>query len=216
MMECEKQFGKSFGRQTKLFFCLLIKRETFGEAEKLHPHQRNHDSLQCTYGLLIKVIPSEVNVSIAEVTDELVSGSWDGLHEGALKDTNEGDDLDKSSGRDAVRSEKGGNTVGERVEGVSGVVDGSRKVDSSTGGDLTQEGQHANASVLDFDVSKTFEATFVFSAQLTEGIEEAKRWLSSKFILESLQGGGGGGLLSRSKSSGACDKGGKDGRLHGC
>jgi hypothetical protein len=39
-------------------------------------------------------------------------------------------------------------------------------VDSGTGSDLTQEGQHTDASVLDFDVSKTFEASFVLACGL--------------------------------------------------
>ena len=122
-------------------------------------------AFQCvfTYGFLIEFIPAEVDVSVSEVTNEFVSGSGNRLHEGALEDSNEGDHLDKSSGRDAVRSEKSGNTVREGVERVSGVVDGSRKVDSGTGGDLTQEGQHTNTSVLDFDESKTFETVFVLS-----------------------------------------------------
>ena len=92
-------------------------------------------------GLFIKVIPSEVDVSVTEVTWEL-GKSWNLTHEGALQDTNEGDDLHNSGGRDVVLSEDGGNSVGVRVEGVSGVVNGSRKVDSGTGDDLAQEGQH--------------------------------------------------------------------------
>ena len=92
-------------------------------------------------GLLIELIPSEVNVSVTEVTNVLVSGSGNITHEGTLKDSDEGDDLDKSSSGDGVRSEKGGNTVGERVEGISSIVDGSRKVDSGTGDNLSKEGK---------------------------------------------------------------------------
>jgi hypothetical protein len=167
-----------------------------------------------TYGLLIKVIPSEVNVSVTEVTDELVSGSGDGLHEGALQDTDEADDLDKAGGGDGVGSEKGGNTVGERVEGVSGVVDGSRKVDSGTGDDLAQEGELGDTSVLDFDVTEAFEAGLVFAAQLSERIEEAEGGLGSELILECLQGGGGGGLLRGGESGGGGDEGCEDCGLH--
>jgi hypothetical protein len=175
-----------------------------------------HFTKRITYGFLIKVIPSEVNVSVTEVTNELVSSSWNRLHESTFQHGNEGNDLDKTGSGDAVRSEKGGNTVGVRVEGVSGVVDGSRKVDSGTGGDLAQKGQLCNTSVLDFDISKTIEAGFIFTTQLSKGIEETKRWLGSKLILEGLQGGRGGGLLGRGESSGRSDKRGNDCGLHGC
>ena len=104
--------------------------------------------------------------------------------------------------------------LGKRVEGVSRVVDVSWKVDSSTGDDVTKEGKHRNTSVLDLDVTKTFEASFIGSVQKTEGVEEAKWWLDTKFILEGVQGGGLGSLLDRGECTGGGDKGGKDGGLH--
>jgi hypothetical protein len=89
-------------------------------------------------------------------------------------------------------------------------------VDSGTGGDLAKEGQLTDASVLDLDVTKTFESFFGgITREKTEWIEEAKRRLDTKFALERVvQGGAGGGLLRRSESSGGGDKGGKDGGLH--
>ena len=129
-------------------------------------------------GLLIELIPSEVNVSVTEVTNVLVSGSGNITHEGTLKDSDEGDDLNKSSGGDGVRSEEGGNTVGERVEGVSGVVDGSGKVDSGTGHNLSKEGKLSNTSVLDLNVTKTVKTLLgAVSGEHAEGIEESKRSL---------------------------------------
>jgi len=74
-------------------------------------------------GLLVEVIPAEVNVSVTEVTDELVSSSRNIAHKGTLEDSNESNDLDKSGSGNGVGAEKGGNTIGERVKGVSGVVD---------------------------------------------------------------------------------------------
>jgi hypothetical protein len=129
-------------------------------------------------GLLIELIPSEVNVSVTEVTNVLVSGSGNITHEGTLKDSDEGDDLNKSSGGDGVRSEEGGNTVGERVEGVSGVVDGSGKVDSGTGHNLSKEGKLSNTSVLDLNVTETVKTLLgAVSGEHAEGIEESKRSL---------------------------------------
>ena len=108
-------------------------------------------------GLIIKGIPAEVDVAVAEVSDELVSGSRDIAHEAALKEANEGDDLNEASGRDGVRADEGGDTVGERGEGVSGVVDVSSEVDSGTGGDLSKEGKHSNAAVLDLDCERDWK-----------------------------------------------------------
>ena len=47
-----------------------------------------------------------------------------------------------------------------------------------------------------------------------EGIEESKRRLGSKFVLEGLQGSGGRSLLGGSKGRGSSDDGGKDSKLH--
>jgi len=138
-------------------------------------------------GLLIKVIPAEVNVSVTEVTDEFVSGSWDVLHDGALQESNKGDHLDKTGGGDGVGADEGGDTVGERVEGVTGVVDGSWEVDSGTGDDLSKEGKHTDTSVLDLDETEAVEAIFILSCDDTEGIVEAKRRLGTKFVLEGVQ-----------------------------
>ena len=166
-------------------------------------------------GLLIKVIPSEVNVSVTEVTDVLVSSSGNITHEGALKDSNEGNDLNKSGSGDGVGPEESGNTVGEGVEGVSGVVDGSGKVDSGTGHNLSKEGKLSNTSVLDLNVTETVEALLgAVSGEHAEGIEESKRRLGSKFVLEGIEGGGGLGYLGWGKGGGAGDEGGNDGRLH--
>jgi hypothetical protein len=90
---------------------------------------------------LAEVLPSEVNVSVTEVTDELVASSLNIAHERTFEESNEGNELDESSSGDGVRSNKGGNTVGVRVEGVSRIVNGSWEVESSTGGDLSQEGK---------------------------------------------------------------------------
>ena len=55
----------------------------------------------------------------------------------------------------------------------------------------------------------------ILTAQLSERIEETKRRLSSKLVLERLKGSGGRSLLGRSESSGGGDKGGENGGLHG-
>ncbi len=166
-------------------------------------------------GLLIEVIPAEINVSVAEVSNELVSSSGDITHEGALEDSNEGDDLDKSGSGDGVGSEKGGDTVGEGIEGVSGVVDRSGEVDSGTGHDLSEEGKHADTSMLDLDVTKTVEALLgAVTREHSEGVEESERGLGAKLVLEGTELGGGLAGLGRGEGGGRAKEGGENGELH--
>jgi hypothetical protein len=167
-------------------------------------------------GLFIKVIPSEVNVSVAEVTNEFVASSGDILHEGNLKDTNEGNDLDKSSSGDGIRAEDGGNTIGVGVEGVARVVNVSGQVDSSTGGDLSKEGELTDTSVLDLDVTETVESLLVnITTEQTKGVKEAKRRLSTKFIFEtSRKSSLGDSLGGRGEGSSRGQKGREDSELH--
>ena len=166
-------------------------------------------------GLFIKVIPSEVNVSVTEVTNVLVSGSGNITHEAALQPADKADDLALSVEGDGIGSDEGGNTVGEGVEGVSGVVDVSGKVESGTGDDLSEEGKLSDTSVLDLDVTETVETLLGdISGEHAEGIEESERGLGAKLILEGVQGGGGLGDGGRGESGGRADEGSDDGRLH--
>jgi hypothetical protein len=70
--------------------------------------------------------------------------------------------------------------------------------------------------VLDLNVTKTVEGSFVTAGEKTKGVEEAKRGLDSELVLERHVGGdrGTGGLLGRRKGGGGGDKGGDDDRLH--
>ena len=128
-------------------------------------------------GISIKGVPSEVKGSVTEVTDEVSRGGTVGrvLHDNELKETNEGNNLQKSGRRDGIGTDEGGNTVGEGGEGVTGVVNVARKVDSVTGGDLAKEGKLTDTSVLDFDVTKTVELLLVAIGNHAKRIEEAKR-----------------------------------------
>ena len=91
-------------------------------------------------GFFVELVPSEVNVSVSEVTDELVSGSLDVLHDSEFQNGDQGDDLRQSASGDGVRAGDGGPAVGEGVEGITGVVEVSGKVDSGTGDDVAEEG----------------------------------------------------------------------------
>jgi len=166
-----------------------------------------------TYGFRSEGVPSVVKGSVAEISGEF-GFSGDILHDGKLKSSDEGNDLSESGSGDGIRSEKGGSSIRERVESVSGKIDGSRKVESGTGDELANEGKHTDASVLEFDVSETVELGLVTILDESQRIVESKGFLSSELALESLKGGGGGGLLGRGESRSGGDKGGKDGGLH--
>jgi len=166
-------------------------------------------------GLFIKVIPAEVDVSVTEVTNVFISSSGNITHEGNLQQSDEGDDLALSLEGDGIRSDQGGNTVGEGVEGVSGVVDVSGEVDSGTGDDLAKEGKLSDTSVLDLNVTEAVETLLgAVSGEHAEGVEESKRRLDTELILEGVEGGGGGLVLGRGESGSGADKSSDDGRLH--
>mmetsp|Transcript_32846 Transcript_32846/g.68919 ORF Transcript_32846/g.68919 Transcript_32846/m.68919 type:complete len:212 (+) Transcript_32846:221-856(+) len=164
--------------------------------------------------LLIKVIPAEVNVSVTEVTNVLVASSLNVTHEGALQPSNEGDDLNKSSSGDGVRSEESSNSIGVRVEGISGGIDISGDVDSSTGDDVTQKGELTDTSVLDLNVTKTVETGLAGLVEESEGIPESDRGLGTEFGFEGGECRGGLGDGGRGEGGGGGDGGGEDGRLH--
>ena len=90
-------------------------------------------------GVLAEGVPAEVEGAIAEIAGEL-GLAGDVLHDEELKDANEGDDLEKAGLGDGAGSVDGRKTVGEGIEGVSGLVDAARKVDAVAGDDLAKEG----------------------------------------------------------------------------
>jgi hypothetical protein len=160
-------------------------------------------------GLFVEAIPSEVNEVVTEVTNELSAG--DVLHDGKLQETNKGKNLEGTGNRNGGGSLPAGRNVGELG---SGVVNVSRKADSGSGDQVSDNTQHADAAVLDLDVSEAVELLLVTIGNKAKGIEESKRSLGTEFILESLQGSAGGSLLGRGESGGRGDEGGKDGGLH--
>jgi len=123
--------------------------------------------------LLSERVPSEVDPSIAEVTDELVSSSLNVLHEEKLHQSNQGEDLGESLNRDGVGAEKGGKTVRVVFAHVSGKVNLVVPVETSTGVDISEETKHGNTSVLDLDVTKSVESLLVGIIKKAKGVVEA-------------------------------------------
>eukprot|EP01083_Nonionella_stella_P153739 494326_1 len=101
-------------------------------------------------GLLVEGIPSKVKSSVTEVTWEITRLGTVGrvLHNGKLKSSNEGNNLEKSSLGDGSYS---GPTIRDGVEGSSGRVDVSWKMNSGTGDDVYEEGKLGHTSMRDLD-----------------------------------------------------------------
>jgi hypothetical protein len=103
-------------------------------------------------GLFIESIPAEVNGTVTEITNKV---SWGGtvggiLHDSKLKETNEGKDLKGSSYWNLKRASP---SLSDIRELGTRLVNGTWKVDTGTGGDLSKEGKLSNTSVLNLDVS---------------------------------------------------------------
>ena len=162
-------------------------------------------------GLLVKAIPSEVNESIAEVTNELVSGSWDVLHHSVFEEEDEGKDLVKASIGDGSKGSKASWDV---LEGGSVVADLAWKANTSLSDKVANDGKHGDTSVLDLDVTETVETFLATVFDKAKRIVQAKWLLGTEGILESTEAGGGSSLLGWGEGSGRGDKGGKDSGLH--
>ena len=164
-------------------------------------------------GSLIEFVPSEVKGAVTEITNKCVlAGNI--LHDEKLKEANEEKDLEPAIGGDGVGAEESIKSIGIRVEGISGGVNITGDVHSSTGDDVTQEGKLADTSVLDLDVTKAIEAGLAGIVEQAEGVEETKRRLGTKLTLEGVEGGGGLAGLGRGKCGGGGGKSGEGGKLH--
>jgi len=168
------------------------------------------DGALAELGLLIEGVPSVVDGSVTEVTNELgLSGQV--THDRGLKNTNEEKELNKTSGRDGL---EGSESVGDGLEGGSTVVDGSGETDTGFLDKVSNNGKHGDTAVLQLNKSKAVELLLVTIGNKSEGIEESQRRLGTKLVLEGLDGGGGAGSgLGNKGRSGGEDRGG-DNRLH--
>ncbi len=142
----------------------------------------------------------------------LVSSFRHIAHEADLQKPNEGDDLALALKGDGVGADGGGNTIGVGAKGITGIVDVSRKVESSASHDLAQEGKLGNTSMLDLDVTEAVKALLGdITGEHAKGVEEPKQGLGTKLVLESTDGQGGLGHGGQGKSGCRADEGGDDG-----
>jgi hypothetical protein len=115
--------------------------------------------------ILIGSRPLENVHAISEITGEFTLSLV--LHDEDLKESNEGDDLDKSSSWDVAKSGNSGLDGGKRS---SRVVNVSRDSGTEGGVDVSENRKHGNSSVLDLNVSKTVESLLVGSIKHVQRI----------------------------------------------
>jgi len=168
-------------------------------------------------GLLVEGVPPEVDGAVAEIPGEIPRRCAVGgvLHDPELERTDEEDDLREALPGDGVRPVDRGPPVGERGEGVTGVVDVPREVDAGAGDDVPEERELRDAPVLDLDVPEAVEPLLVGVVEQAEGIEEPEGGLGAELGFEGAQGRGGGlGGGGRGEGGGGTDDGGDDDGLH--
>ena len=162
-------------------------------------------------GLGIERVPAEVNGAVAEVTREFTAG--DVLHDGKLQEANEGQDLQGTGHGGGEGAGPAGGDVGE-LSSVQGDV--TREADSGGGGQVADNTQHADAAVLDLNVSEAVELGLVAIRNQSQRVEESERSLGAELVLEGhAEGRSLGRLLRRGEGSSGGNKGGGDGELHG-
>mmetsp|Transcript_1300 Transcript_1300/g.2704 ORF Transcript_1300/g.2704 Transcript_1300/m.2704 type:complete len:217 (-) Transcript_1300:7-657(-) len=158
------------------------------------------------------LVPSEINESVAEVTNEFTSSPARVDSHGVLLvavGSFHGGPGGNHLGPDHARGgRQGGKTSWDFFS--------TRESDSGIGGQVTNNSKHGNASVLEFHPAKTVEFILVDIGRHSHGVEESQRHLGSQLLGEvSVQGGRGlASLLGRSESSGGSQEGSKDGRFH--
>ena len=160
-------------------------------------------------GLLVERVPAEVDGIITEITNEFSSS--DVLHDSELKETDEGDKLSNSSGRNGL---DGGEPIRNGREGGAVVVNVAWETDSGLSNEVSNNGKHGDTSVLELDISETVELRLVTIGNEAERIEESKWGLGAEFILEGVERSDLGGRLSWRKGGGGGKKGSNDDTLH--
>ena len=185
-----------------------------------HQGQKSHlggtalvelDGALLEFGVSIQSVPAEIDESVAEIANEFSSG--DVLHDSQLKEANEGENLESTSGGDGFAAGPAGRNIRE-LGSIKGNV--TRETDSGGGGQVADNTQHADAAVLDLDVSEAVELVLISVGDNSQWVPEPERLLCTKLALERhAEGRSLGRLLGRSESGGGGNEGGYDGKLHG-
>jgi len=118
------------------------------------------------FSIFRESIPTEIDRIVTEVTNKLSTTTV--LHDEKLKDSDEEKNLEKTLSGNCGECSP---TVGNGVECGSSGVNISRKMDSSTGNNVTGEGKHTDAAVLDLGVTELIEPFLASIAKEVEGVK---------------------------------------------
>ena len=114
-------------------------------------------------------VPSEIKGSVAEVTREFSSDHVP--HDGQLENADKENDLNQTR---LWHGGQGGETVGNILEGGSIVANVARKAPSRFLAQVSEHGQHTNATMLQLDVSQAVELGLVAVGHKAQRIVESK------------------------------------------
>jgi len=167
--------------------------------------------------LVGKVVPAPVNGAVAKVTDKLVAAVGVGLHNEEFQKAHKEDDGDQALLGNTRLGRNGSDTVGVIGKLVAGVINVAGKTNAGTGDELTDNGEHTNTSVLDFDGTETIESGLRSVGDDAEGIEEAQWRLGAEFVLVGGEGCSTGSTSERlaGEGRGRGEDGSDQGGLHG-
>ena len=120
-------------------------------------------------GGFIKGVPAVVDGTVTEVTNEF-GISLDVTHDHFQKE-DKANDLAPAFLGDSGQGTKSAGDIGK---GCAGVVNVTGQTDSGGSDQVTNNGQHGDAAVLEFDFPKTFETGGASIVQQTQRIVETK------------------------------------------
>lgn len=145
-----------------------------------------------------------------DVIGEVELSSGGAVEAVVLNASNKSDDLDPSEEGDSV---DGGDTVGDIVgaEAIRGEVV-SESV--SLGGDVSEDGKHANTAVLELSKTVLVELLLADTVREAGRVPESGRGEGSDLVLERLDRGGGASDLGRGEGRSRASEGSEDGNLH--
>jgi hypothetical protein len=161
--------------------------------------------------LLFFIGASEETNRVDGATKVTREGSFGLLPETELHHTDETDNLG-DTGR--ANCGDGGETSRDVSKLGSREVNVSRKAVSLPGDVVSEESKLRDTAVLNLNVTKTIKSVLITISYQVEGIEETKRFLSTKLFLESLEGSGRSRLGRRGKSRSGGKEGGNNSELH--
>ena len=139
-------------------------------------------------GLLIKLVPAEIEMSVAVVTDEL------GLGIGPMRVAIDylGEDEEAEHLVNDTATVKALHEMGEGLETIGNIL-GTREADTGGSDKISRNSKHADTAVLEFGLAKHVELLLVAVRDEPEGIVHAEGCLDAELILEGMGLDGSGG-----------------------